>query len=1041
MNVTPCPLRLAAWLVRTLLVFSVLVSSVRAAEESRQFYDLSADDASVTLKAFVEQSGKEIVYPATEVRGTKTNVVKGEYTAEQALDKMLAGTALTATRTKGGILSVTRGMDPNAQRAIAQDSGRPSKEKTTHIEDGAVQLGTFEVFEKKTLNMDIHRSQDDIQPYVLYSSAEIKRSGADTVDEFLSQRLTTAVRTTISPLQTSSVVGASNSFIRLRGLDTLILINGRRAPSFARNGVAVQPDLNGIPLSLIERIEVLPSSAAGIYGGGATGGIINIVLKQDFSGGEISATYGSVFQGAAFSRKVDATTSVSFNHDRSHLTLAASYADGNSLFVGERDFWKEVNALTLKNNPNGIYGINTPYSGATTNIISNTSAPLQLKAAYGGSVLSSRITSVPYGYNGVASDNGAALAANAGRYNLDLPQTASGARRLLFRTPEVKSLSTTLRQALGGHLELYADVGVSENSSETTYNPMAAQGYVIQPTIASNPFVQAVRVVVPGVGLDNTTEVTFNMERAAVGVMGTFASDWHILAEYSISRSRFENTPTVAISSAALPSSNLDVFRDINQYPVDFSPYKIAGTTITPTTTTQYDPSVRMGGPLPWTLPGGSIVASFASEYNRLTVSEQTTTTVTSATFYPTRSQTDLSGYLELSIPIVGAKNRITAVNEIQLQVAGRYDLYETEGANSAASTAKPPVFVAATAIEKTTVSANPTIGLRYRPVPSLMFRGSYSTGFVPPSVTVLVPSAPDAFDVTGFGLVDPLRGREPVSGTINFFQGGNPALKPETSSTWTTGVVFEPKTISGLRVSVDWNRLKREDAIASPNFDQSLIDSSVEVKDFVIRAAPNAQNDPSGYGVGPITGVNVQYRNYQSLKTESYDVTVEYSHKTPSFGNFEIGARGTRLTSYTTQLVPSLAAVENASNRGYPAWAANASIAWSYGKWTIGWASQYTSGYWLNTAHTINLSQNSATVPSQSYHDVFVAWKNPRGSGVGGSFLRRILDGGELQLSVKNIFNREPPLDLDVGNSGLGYSMFGDPRLARYTLSVRKAF
>ena len=83
-------------------------------------------------------------------------------------------------------------------------------------------------------------------------------------------------------LSTAQSPGAPNTYsaINLRGLgtdETLILVDGRRMPGISLSGERLQPDINGIPLAAVERIEVLPSTAGGIYGGSAVGGVVNVI--------------------------------------------------------------------------------------------------------------------------------------------------------------------------------------------------------------------------------------------------------------------------------------------------------------------------------------------------------------------------------------------------------------------------------------------------------------------------------------------------------------------------------------------------------------------------------------------------------------------------------------------------------------------------------------------------------------------------------------------------------------------------------------------
>src|SRR5262249_13753861 len=158
-------------------------------------------------------------------------------------------------------------------------------------------------------NTDISRTINDVQPYYIFDAKTIERSGAIDIEDFLKQRLTmnTTPQTSSRNTLGSATMGTDSpgfrkgatSSIDLRGLgadNTLVLVNGRRVTSAITliYGDKPQPDINGIPLNAVERIEVLPSSASGIYGGGSIGGVVNIVLKNDYKGGDIRLTYDNV---------------------------------------------------------------------------------------------------------------------------------------------------------------------------------------------------------------------------------------------------------------------------------------------------------------------------------------------------------------------------------------------------------------------------------------------------------------------------------------------------------------------------------------------------------------------------------------------------------------------------------------------------------------------------------------------------------------------------------------------------------------------------
>src|SRR5688572_27191078 len=131
-----------------LLLYSAICASADAAEAARRRFDVPAGDAEVSLTIVAEQSGQEIVYPPDVVRGTRTNAVKGEYPPKEAVDRMLAGTALAASQTRSGLLSIQRVESPNGQRATqATPSARPRQDEgpAPPVEDKTIEMSPFEV--------------------------------------------------------------------------------------------------------------------------------------------------------------------------------------------------------------------------------------------------------------------------------------------------------------------------------------------------------------------------------------------------------------------------------------------------------------------------------------------------------------------------------------------------------------------------------------------------------------------------------------------------------------------------------------------------------------------------------------------------------------------------------------------------------------------------------------------------------------------------------------------------------------------------------
>ncbi|MDW8310488.1 MAG: TonB-dependent receptor plug domain-containing protein [Verrucomicrobiales bacterium] len=127
-------------------------------------------------------------------------------------------------------------------------------------------------------------------PVETIGAAEIERTGAQDVLALV-KKLSTGFSGNGNTGQEINNGGTGESYIALRNLQTLVLINGHRlGNSSFSSGQLV--DLNTIPLAAIERIEILKDGASALYGSEAVGGVVNIITKKNFSGVEVSGRYG-----------------------------------------------------------------------------------------------------------------------------------------------------------------------------------------------------------------------------------------------------------------------------------------------------------------------------------------------------------------------------------------------------------------------------------------------------------------------------------------------------------------------------------------------------------------------------------------------------------------------------------------------------------------------------------------------------------------------------------------------------------------------------
>lgn len=1028
-NITSLPLRV---LRLVCLACFLSASAAFAAEAPKKTFDVPAGDAGPALKIFAQQAGREIMFPAKPVGGLKTNAVQGEFTVKDGLDRLLAGTELRATEDgKTGALMVQRHDDPNGQRLARKNSDQPGEQKN-EIKDGVIKLDTFEVMGTKLLNMDIRRTRDDAQPYVVFERESIERSGATNLEDFLKQRLTMNTQATTN--SQSATFQGNVSQINLRGLgtgQTLILIDGRRATGAKLAGSLItQGDINGIPLAAVERIEVLPTTASGIYGGNAVGGVVNIIMRRDYAGAEIKATYENTFSSDAASLRLDFAAGLTLEGGKTNILLAASHAESNVLTVGDRGLIQQGRARILANNPASLLGAATPTLGATTNIRSVTGVNLTLK---NGTPLNSPITFVPVGYRGTATDGGMALVANAGRHNFDLAdsgQQPGGGRQALLNAPTITSGSLTIRRQFSDRIQAFLDLSASQNEGVFPFSNLFG-AFTIAATAPNNPFVQDIRVTPATDALDSRTLSVTRESRLVSGVLLKLGRDWTAEMDYTYGLVRTDYTQPVGLAASAtsaISNGTLDVLRDLRLVSVDFSPYFAPDTRLDPPPRTRLDNyTLRVAGPV-GQLPGGSPTLGILAERREENFAESRQIAFGSTTLYPSTSQVVQSFYAETKLPLVGVKNRLALVKLLELQLAGRVDSYESNGAT--------PTITAATVGSQPSRSTrelnsfDPTIGLRFQPHDSLVLRASYGTGFVPPTVAQLVSNP--LFNL-GAGLpLDPRRGNTPTA-PIPVRLGGSPLLQPEESESWSAGAIIKPAFIAGLRLAVDYTRIEKKDNITTLSA-QQVLDNEALFPDRVTRGAVPA-GDP--FGVGPVTQLDLTAMNIARAEVEAFDVALDYRHE-GSLGTFDFYGVATWQPHFRTQLLPTVDLVENAGVTSvFPLkFKGNAGLTWKRGRWSAGWSMRYFDSYIVSTNAGVQLSQGGPRVSSQLYHDVYFSCRLPKSSGRWGAVFGRM----EITLGGKNVFNTEPPFDAGISASRY-YSPYGDPRLSSYYLSVKNAF
>ena len=1058
-----------------LVVFAATtVVEAEGLDEPAEF-DIPAQGLDSALLAFSEQGKIQVVVSTDAVSGRETDGVEGEHTPREALEHLLANAGLTYSTVGLETVAVSAAEDESPGKAQAassailmaqastNDKTDPAEESTdsptdeaadrrSHTVEFDASTGRFEILDEIVVrgskrNLGIRRSEDDFQPYVVINKEEISRSGVDDLDDFLRTRLPS----NFSPGSNATSSSASNaSLVNLRGLgvdETLILINGRRAPRVIVDGNFTQGDLNGIPLEFIERIEVLPATASGIYGGGATGGVINIVLRSDYKGLTISASYDNTFDTDSAIREITATGGWSLEDGKTNVLFSASYSDSNELLAGDRPFLAESRAAAIRNAPDRVLDGPAPPQGSTTNI-RGLLGPLVFDD---GRELGSDRTFVPIGYAGFASDNGELLLQNAGQFNLDFPQDASfgGARTSLLNNPEVYSLSLNVTREMTSWLGLYVDSLYRVNEGRFQVSDSSASRFVVLPGDApSNPFDNFLIATIPLVGLEGQRVSESKTLQIATGFIATLPNNWGISGDVSWTDSESDFASTNPLTNSFLPlayiDGSVDVFSDLNAFLPDYSDFFLSQPASTASGEgNSLDISLRASGPL-FELSGGAVSGSFlvqrlSEEQGVLlsrTVDESGNGDFILGAGSPAESTVN-SIYGEFLVPIIGPANARPGFELLEVTLAGRYDDYEAIVASD---------FLSSRQVIDLTVGVQPfdlrtidysgegfTFGVRYSPIDAITLRTSFATGFKPPTVRELQPWLQE--DIFGF-IADPERGGTfLLAGPFDRVVGGNIDLEPEESETLSVGVILTPPTLPNLRFSVDYIAIDKNSEI-SGTVDEEFVLENIEDFPERVQRDPLEPDAPPNFTAGPITFLDVSSINLAATSVRAIDFQADYLLETDRFGEFDFSVIGTRNLEFSIQNTPESDVVEFVDKSGSPIkWQGNIAVDWQKDQWKAGWNAQYVGSYSVlssfesmdddRTADRIELVGQSR-VPSQVFHDAYVGYRFDDWNA-------------EVAVTVRNIFEQYEVQPEETSSVGL-WSPF-DPRLRTYKIRVRKSF
>jgi iron complex outermembrane receptor protein len=1041
--------------LRVLRCFAFLIAAcatICAAEIPKKSFDIPAGPAATTLRTAAQQAGREIMFPAATVAGVRTVAVKGDFTVVEALEQMLTGTQLRLVQDQAsGALSIRRDGD-SGRSALSRQPASPAAGRG----DGTVELDKFEVVEARVSGLVnqgvIPRQENQALYFSVLDRAEIANSGATDINEIFrtlpqvaSFEADTQSLTTQRGFATFGAGVTPATKVDLRGFGmagTTILVNGRRLP-VVRETQGGGPDFSRIPISAIERIEVLPGSAGGVYGTNSMGGVINIILKKSYVGRELTLSYGQAAAGGANEVGMTYTEGRALRGGRSNLTWTFDARNRTPMYFEDRPLYRRY----LQNNPPPTSGsdiANWVTTAAIVNFIpvpgvvvgrsaTNAIEPLNIPGGPGNVAYAQ----VPANQNGTGLTP-ASFLPTLGKINYTEPY----GRFALFNPSKSISLNLTYdHEVFEERLTWYAELGLGH--TEVKFDtPVPPSNVTLQATDIRNPFRTGVVPGYPGQRISfyyhptdqpgvfqHTKNRTVRLVSGFNGKLSVIGHEWKWALDTSTDynrRNSFGYTPqqtyarllSVANTNAAA-ADFYRIFADHVAYPNSTAYAKLAKSSfrINDDFVWLGAATLRLNGTL-LSLPAGPLMLSLASEYNTQSYKNpfenrfdqsllQTygiifADTLPPADWYGKTRQT-MNGGAELVIPLLGRKVQFLGIHSLEV-VAG----------------------YTRTALSDSLPFGASSLGVRFAPIPDVAFRSSFGQGTYPPSDYDARDTVPT--DVVGSTTRDPRRGNS-VVGNYTSFGGGNPDLLPEETKTWNFGLVLQPRLLKGFSATFDYGFIAKKNGITSMAL-TTLLANEQYFPNRLARATPTAAETALGWA-GQILSADVRTFNTGDIWAQYLDLSVRYTLVTESRGSFSFIWRSTNNREYRTRIQTGAAITDTLDQINAPLkFRGSGSVIWRRGAWTVTPSFSYIESY----RDTLNVPvDNSPTVNLQIGYEVPHRQMAETRRG-------RLLAGTQWILGCNNLADAEPPYVYNGGGSFRSYySAYDDPRGRYLYFKVKK--
>ncbi len=933
-------------------------------------FDITAQAVPGALSEFARQARAQFLFNTEGFEDVEANAVVGSYPIQEALNLLLTGTGLSGIYSADAIIRI--------RRVMAPVSGQLADATETAPDAGPV-------IEEVLITGSRIRGVASMSPVVAITRQDIENGGFATVEEVIGRlpqnfgggaSLDTLTDTGNDTHVVGGNVGneAGGTSINLRGLgtnSTLILLNGRRlSPS---GFSAAFTNVSSIPITAIERVEVMADGASAIYGSDAIGGVVNFILRDEYEGAETRLRYGSDGPGDMSSALFGQLFGRSWNDG--NILFTYEYYESDSLANSDRDF-------TSSNDLRRFGGSDLRELGGN---------PANISA--GG-----RLWAIPGGQDGRSLTPA------------DFPTDASGAPTASPNRFNDRSLGDVLpaveRQSAVLHLkqrvnaaEWFLDARFSTQETRWRRNLSLVD---IEVTDANPFFVDPTgtgltAVTVTNYSLDNELGPQINTGKidspgAVFGLRFDLGESWD--AEFSVNWAK-EGQKTISnlginvdvLNAAANPAGpNPGPNQAFNPFGdgVNSHPDVVAALTSgAPVRLTDTDNEIRslnldING-TGFELPGGAIQFAFGSEFREeslLTTSNfDGTGDITSSS---DRNITSL--YAEAFFPLLSRRR-------LALSLAGRYEDYSDVGDD-----------------------VDPKVGLLWSPLQSLTFRATYGTSFRAPSLLNLDVDRRSTNLSVYFSqsLVDEGLVPFPMIARV----GNNAELQPEQASTWTVGLQWRPERVEGLSLDLNYFNIDLEDRIELPitsletaddprfaslvNYTPSLQQIAALVNDPRWLNASGASEADILSGAVPVAIVDSRLSNISRSVVTGLELLFTYGRET-ALGSFGVGFTGSYMIDFERAFFDTDALLDEVDTYGRPVdFRARGSVNWSRNAWSVSGIVNYTDSY------TDSISLPARRVDSWTVADISVVYT------VGDS--ADFLQNTRLMLTAHNLFDARPP-------------------------------